>query len=855
MLKKIIFIFFLISLGSICFGEEIRHVVFLSSYNLNRPDVSRIYDAFETIIKLSEKPVYPVPISLNADKGCKSHIYVDTGDAYLNLIKSYSPAFIVAVGNEAAEFCLRCNDDHFSHIPVLFVNVSKMVYSSDDLPENIRFIPSDVCVKHQLKLAERVNPDLGKVYVITDNKTKTGNGYREEFFCKLNNFDSEYKIVFWDNLELEDFIKKLGNLENNDVIFIGGSVVDQYGHLLDLNVLTETINENTSALQYVFWDYQLTPYTLGGFVVNFQKIGIFLGEAVMEYLLNGVMYNKYENEEVSFSEYIFNLKIIEQIGINQSQLPKPYKKYSSRNNFINDVNLLYSLIIFLLLIIIVLLIARTIEPFYVAIEKTVSLNNGAYIFLDRAKRVIRSDFSDKYFDFLSGVFAGSMFSEDNFPKDFVESINRIINKKEMDKTVNFEYKNDKVFYLGRVTSYFNNKNKPEYFIALERNDTINKFTDDLINFKEDLNILFEIFSGPALKIDKTFYIRKANKAFRKLVDLPEVEITGKHVSYFIDSVDNSPVNDNFLKKSKNRDVKFISGNFIERTVIDFVPVCGSYFMLFGKITESSLKQMSFKKKNRFFSFSLLMSKISDNIENIVSDISELKAIEEEIENKEAVVKLLKIKRSIKKELDSFKNTGVFNEKAIIKQQKLNLSRSIKRITSKIEKNNPNCPGFKIISSDEFIIETDRKMFGILICELLKNALQASLENRTEKPINIYIFDETLEKSQELFSRKIGAGKYLKTEIIDYGAGIPEEKLTRIFDPLYSAWKDNKHSGVGLTFVKQILDLLSVSFDVKSCPGETSFALYFPYEKVKKIFKVYRSQKEFISQNKNLNNTK
>ncbi|HPC47897.1 MAG TPA: HAMP domain-containing sensor histidine kinase, partial [Deltaproteobacteria bacterium] len=73
--------------------------------------------------------------------------------------------------------------------------------------------------------------------------------------------------------------------------------------------------------------------------------------------------------------------------------------------------------------------------------------------------------------------------------------------------------------------------------------------------------------------------------------------------------------------------------------------------------------------------------------------------------------------------------------------------------------------------------------------------------------------------------------YVYARISDTGEGIPADKLPFIFEPFYRVkGKEDrqKGSGLGLTFVKKIMDAHAGKIDVTSKVGEgTTFVLTFP----------------------------
>lgn len=72
-----------------------------------------------------------------------------------------------------------------------------------------------------------------------------------------------------------------------------------------------------------------------------------------------------------------------------------------------------------------------------------------------------------------------------------------------------------------------------------------------------------------------------------------------------------------------------------------------------------------------------------------------------------------------------------------------------------------------------------------------------------------------------------SGRNLCVDINDNGHGIPEEVITRIFDPFYTTKGMNEGTGMGLDIVKKIMTRHSGDIQVESEPGNTTFTVCFP----------------------------
>ncbi len=76
------------------------------------------------------------------------------------------------------------------------------------------------------------------------------------------------------------------------------------------------------------------------------------------------------------------------------------------------------------------------------------------------------------------------------------------------------------------------------------------------------------------------------------------------------------------------------------------------------------------------------------------------------------------------------------------------------------------------------------------------------------------------------------GEWIQVSVEDYGAGIPAELISRIFDPLVTTKRASGGSGMGLATVKSIIEHdFGGEIKVESTPGQGSrFVLRFPFRR-------------------------
>jgi signal transduction histidine kinase len=85
----------------------------------------------------------------------------------------------------------------------------------------------------------------------------------------------------------------------------------------------------------------------------------------------------------------------------------------------------------------------------------------------------------------------------------------------------------------------------------------------------------------------------------------------------------------------------------------------------------------------------------------------------------------------------------------------------------------------------------------------------------------------LEKNGILTIETSRDDKNVTVSIIDNGTGIPEDILSRIFEPFYTTKKMGEGTGIGLDIVNRIVKEHNGDIKVTSVPGRTSFSVSIP----------------------------
>ncbi len=124
------------------------------------------------------------------------------------------------------------------------------------------------------------------------------------------------------------------------------------------------------------------------------------------------------------------------------------------------------------------------------------------------------------------------------------------------------------------------------------------------------------------------------------------------------------------------------------------------------------------------------------------------------------------------------------------------------------------------------IRADRRQLEQVIVNLVVNARDAMPDGGTITVISdLQSLDEELVRDRA----RVPSGDYVRIRVLDNGVGIPQDGISKIFEPFYSTKKTGEGTGLGLStaygIVKQTGGFIFV--DSKVDEG-TQFSLYFPF---------------------------
>jgi len=120
------------------------------------------------------------------------------------------------------------------------------------------------------------------------------------------------------------------------------------------------------------------------------------------------------------------------------------------------------------------------------------------------------------------------------------------------------------------------------------------------------------------------------------------------------------------------------------------------------------------------------------------------------------------------------------------------------------------------------IMADPLQFYKVINNLVANALKYCPANSVVKITISDIAEKKLTKKQRAIDKR-----WISVVVSDQGSGIPKKDIAHLFDRFYKGDDSHAGTGIGLSLVKEIVELHNGSIEVKSEPGNTRFIVLLP----------------------------
>lgn len=249
-----------------------------------------------------------------------------------------------------------------------------------------------------------------------------------------------------------------------------------------------------------------------------------------------------------------------------------------------------------------------------------------------------------------------------------------------------------------------------------------------------------------------------------------------------------------------------------------------------EIEEQEIKrrqiEIEFLKVNKLESLGLMAGRIAHDFNNLLTSIlGNLSFIKMNVKPMDKIYKYLEnIEKTSLRVSELTNQLIIFSKGGNPERKKISLE-SLIRETINVTLNGSNIHCQFNIANDLWPVEIDERHIQQVIRQMILNACEAMSEGGV---IECWAHNTTLNGKDGL---PLKEGNYIQLSIKDYGAGIPEENLSKIFDPYFTTKEKQGRAGFGLALCYSLIKDHQGWITVESQVGVGSiFHIFLPTSK-------------------------
>ncbi len=692
---------------------------------------------------------------------------------------------IISSDNDAFNFLCDYRNELFGKIPTVFCGVNYLNAAELEGKAFFTGVSETADIKESLDLALKLHPMTKRIFIIND-ATISGRRVRAEIDRVLPHFKGKVRFEFEPDKSLDRIIKDVESLSSDTLIFYTFYLRDESGRFYEFDESISRICRHSSVPVYGAWDFNLGLGIVGGKLTSGFDQGSIAGHMALR-ILRGEKVDQIPVMMKGRSRYMFDYEQMTRFSIKKTALPQGSIVINGPKTF----RMVPNRVIWATLLSVAALSVLTI-----------------LLFRSNRRRKQSEELLRRAHDRLEIIVADRT-------RDLSELNARLREDIESRRRTEEELK----------------RTNRELTREVEGRKSAEKASLHSVSL---LRATLESTDNGILVFDNTGRIVDWNKRFLELWRIPEAFISSRDDSQALAYVlEQLMYPDEFLKKvkalynqSEEEDIeilRFKDGRIFERySRPQYLnhQIAGRVWS-FRDITERKKMEEEILKAQKLESLGILAGGIAHDFNNLLTGImGNISLAKTSVAHGEkAYTRLNEAERAcnqtkgLTSQLLTFAKGG-----APIK--KLD---SISRIivdSAEFVLCGSNVRCVFDLPDDLWCIEVDGGQMSQVINNLIINADQAMPHGGVVivRAENSVLSSDTLLPLQE--------GKYVHILISDQGTGIPEENLTKIFDPYFTTRKSG--SGLGLTSVYSIISKHDGHVSVESIPGTgTTFHLHLP----------------------------
>jgi diguanylate cyclase (GGDEF)-like protein len=360
----LIIMFFSLNISDALADDQVRNVLFISSYNENFETVPYQIDGIKSVLlkKNFHLDVEYMDSKRFSDEKSREVFY----DLLKYKMSNLAPYDAIIVGDDSAlQFAMDFQDDLFKETPIVFLGINNFQRAGlADENKYMTGIIEETSLKENVEIAQKFNSKATRVVAIVDN-TLTGKGDMEQFYSIEDEFNElSFEHINSSEYTFEELGNVLENVENDTILLYLSMFEDKAGRNITIDEAVEVLREHTKVPVYRASIGGVGKGLLGGMMVSYFDSGEIAAEMVMK-ILNGSPVESVKMVTESPNRYIFDYNIIKKYNIDEKLIPEGSLLINNKNDIFEQ----YWEYILITLLVIVFLVVLLMVLTYDAIKQ------------------------------------------------------------------------------------------------------------------------------------------------------------------------------------------------------------------------------------------------------------------------------------------------------------------------------------------------------------------------------------------------------------------------------------------------------------------------------------------------------
>ncbi|MCT4602991.1 MAG: PAS domain-containing protein, partial [Marinifilum sp.] len=227
---------------------------------------------------------------------------------------------IIVCDNNALDFVSAYYQNYFDNIPIVFCGIDQFSTDLIEGLDNITGITEEIDSKKTIEIALQLHPKTKQLVVINDNQTRSAILNRNNVKNIWPDIDTDVKLVFLENLLIEELAYQVENLNPNSIIYLLNFSRDKDGNYISYQENIELIREATDLPIYSSWDFYFNEGIVGGMITSGSKQGELAAKSALK-ILSGTSASQIPIVRQGYNQFKFDFEQMKRFKILPKQLP------------------------------------------------------------------------------------------------------------------------------------------------------------------------------------------------------------------------------------------------------------------------------------------------------------------------------------------------------------------------------------------------------------------------------------------------------------------------------------------------------------------------------------------------------